>query len=271
MSAVPRSAVAYLSVVKAELRTVAHFRANLLAWILYSPLQLAIIYLLWSIVYRDTEQVGAFEFLDMIGYYLVVHFLRKVIEPVQTVNYEVWKEINEGRLDIYLARPLNFGLFVFFRSLGKPLVELALGLPFLVLFSLLLGVPLQRDPAVVGAFLSSVLAGYLILYLIQFLIGSMTFWFERIFGLRDLIFSVFMLFSGQLIPVSVLPAWVGTVSRYLPFEGIYFIPASVWAEPRVGGAVLALLGQQLLWIGVLTFAAVAVWSRGVARYASQGG
>lgn len=261
----------YLGVLRTRLASLSHFRANVVAWILYSPIQLGIIYLLWRIIYRGTESVGGFRFEDMILYYLVVHFLRKIIEPVQSVNYEVWNDINKGNLDVYLARPVSFGPFVFFRSLGAPLIEIAVGLPFFLVFSWLLGLPLQTDPLLLAAFLGSVLAGFTILFLIQFLIGSLTFWFERIFGIRDMIFSVFILFSGQLIPISVLPPWLVTASKFLPFEGIYFVPGTIYAQGVLGPDVAMYLLRQLLWIGVLWAAAATVWTRGLARYASQGG
>jgi ABC-2 type transport system permease protein len=261
----------YFGVLRTRLKALSHFRANVIAWILYSPIQLGIIFLLWRIIYHGTNKVGSFRFEDMMLYYLVVHFLRRIVEPVQTVNYEVWTDINQGNLDAYLARPVAYGPFVFFRSLGAPLVEIAVGLPFFLLFSWLLGLPVQRDPRLLVVFFASALAGFVILFLIQFIIGSLTFWFERIFGIRDMIFSVFMLFSGQLIPISVLPKPLVAVSRYLPFEGIYFVPGTIYAQGALGPDVAGYLLRQLIWIALLWACAAQVWTRGIARYASQGG
>jgi len=261
----------YLGVLLTRMKSAAHFRANVIAWVLYSPLQIAIIYLLWKIIYGTTREVGGLRFNEMILYYLVVHFLGRAMLPLQTVNYEVWSEINKGKLDIYLARPLGFGPFVFFRSLGAPTLEICLGVPFFLLFSVLLRLPIQTDPLVLAAFFLSGLLGAVVLFMIQFLIGSLTFWVEKIFGIRDLMVSLFMLFSGQLIPISALPPLVVRLSRLLPFESIFFVPAMIYrgALPHLDAAALML--QQAIWIAVLWAAAAAVWKRGVARYASQGG
>lgn len=261
----------YLSVLRTRILSVSHFRANVLAWVLYSPLQVAVIYLLWKIVYRNTDQVGELGFRDMVLYYLVVHFLSRAMGSLQAVNYEVWTEINKGKLDIYLARPIRFGPFLFFRSLGNPTVEIALGLPFFLLFSFLLSLPIQSDPWVLAAFFTSGFLGAVILFLIQFIVGCLTFWMERIFSIRDVVASLFLLFSGQLIPISVLPPWVAGLSRVLPFESVFFVPATIYARPAVDAGVAALLAQQGIWILLLLAAASAVWSRGLARYASQGG
>lgn len=261
---------AYLGIVKASASEVSHFRANLIAWILYSPLQLGILYLVWGIVYRKTDAVGSFGFRDMMLYYLVVHFLRRLFEPLMTINFEVWKEINEGRLDVYLARPIHYATFTFCRSLGAPLVEVLVGVPFFLIFAWALGVPVATDPAVLALFAASAAAGYVILFFVQFLIGSLTFWMERIFGVRDLVFSVFLLFSGQMIPISVLPEWVARISAYLPFESIFFVPARIYGEAHAVDAGGGLF-RQLVWVLALWALATAVWSRGVDRYASQGG
>ena len=258
------------SVLRTQIKSVAHFRANLLAWILYGPLQIGIIFLLWKIIYQQTSQVGEFRFHDMVLYYLLVYFLRRVLEPVQTVNFEVWTEINKGKLDSYLARPMSFGTFMAGKALATPLIEVAMGVPFFLAFALLMGLPVQTDPLTLTAFASSVLGAFLILFLIQFIIGSLTFWMERIFGLRDMIFSVFILFSGQLIPLSVLPSWVGEVSRYLPFQYVYYVPAQIYRG--VGAVPISeVLLHQLAWIAGLSSLAAVLWGRGVARYASQGG
>ncbi len=261
----------YFGVLRTRLKSFTHFRANVIAWVLYSPIQVAIIFTLWRIIYRGIDQVGSFRFKDMILYYLIVHFLRRIMEPVQTVNYEVWNDINQGTLDVYLVRPISFGPFVFFRSLGAPVMEIAVGLPFFLVFSRLLGLPIQHDPRLLAVFFSSVLAGFVILFLVQFLIGTLTFWFERIFGIRDMIFSIFMLFSGQLLPISVLPKSLVTISHYLPFEGIYFVPGMIYSRGELGPDVGVYLARQLVWIVLLSAGAMVVWTRGIRRYASQGG
>jgi len=261
----------YGGVLVTRMKSAAHFRANVIAWVLYSPLQVAVIYLLWKVIYGTTHEVGGLRFQEMVLYYLVVHFLGRAMLPLQAVNYEVWSEINKGKLDVYLARPLGFGPFVFFRSLGAPTLEICLGVPFFLLFSVLLRLPIQTDPVVLAAFFFSGLLGAVVLFLIQFLIGTMTFWMERIFGVRDLVVSLFMLFSGQLIPISALPAPVARISRHLPFESIFFVPAMIYRRPQPDLEIAALIAQQAIWAAVLWVAAAAVWTRGVARYASQGG
>ncbi len=253
------------------MKTLAHFRANVVAWIFYSPLQIAVVYLVWTIVFQSTDRVGQFAFRDILLYYLIVHFLDKILDPVLEVNYQVWEEINEGRLDIYMVRPINFTVFMFFKSLGIPIIELMIGIPFFLVFALVLNLPLQTDPAVLLCFFGSVAMGFLILYLVQLIIGTLTFWMEGIFGIRDIIFSVFMLFSGQLIPISVLPDWIVGVSACLPFEGIYFMPATIFAQTSVNATVIFFLAKQAAWVAVLATAAAVLWQRGNLRYASQGG
>lgn len=262
---------AYLAVYRTQLKTLLHFKTNLLAWVIYSPLQMAVIYLLWKVIYSQTDTVKDFTFEDMIRYYLIVHLLNRTFGSVLEINYRVWVDINKGKLDIYLARPLNFGLFTLFKAMGKPSIEWVIGIPFFIFFCIVLSIPLQINPWVLASFLLSVFAGFGILFLIQFMIGSLAFWTERIFGIRDIIFSIFMLFSGQLIPVSVLPKWIQAASQYLPFEGIFYMPATIYAQPQVNPLILFFLIKQFVWVCVLTLMCIAVWQRGSTRYASQGG
>lgn len=261
----------YLAALRGQLRGAAHFRVNLVAWIFEGPLHIGVLYLLWRIVYARTASVGGLDFKGMIGYFVVVYLLRRIFSSAETINYEVWSDINKGKLDSYLVMPIRFGWFKFFGSLASPLVEIAVGIPFFLVLSRVLGLPLQRAPGVLAAFLLSLPAAFGLLFLIQFLIGSLTFWTERIFGIRDILYSLYMLFSGQLIPLSALPPFARGLARCLPFAGIYSTPALLYAQPRLSGEVALLLGQQLAWLALLGALATALWSRGVARYASQGG
>ena len=261
----------YLSAFQGQLRSATHFRTNLLAWSLESPLYLAVLLLLWRAVYAATDRVGGLGLQEMIGYVLVVYVLRRVFSSVETVNYEVWTEINRGRLDAFLVRPLHFGWFKLASALAAPVMELAMGLPFFIAASLVLGVAPQREPRLLAAFLLSAVLAFLTLFLVQFLIGTLTFWTERIFGFRDILYSVFMLFSGQLIPITALPEWARGISRFLPFSGIYFTPATLYAAPSFSSDAARLLVAQVLWLALLALLAWTSWSRGVGRYASQGG
>jgi ABC-2 type transport system permease protein len=261
----------YLAALRGGLASAVHFRANFVAWLLEGPLHVAILFLLWRTIYRVTARIGGLDFSEMMGYFLVVYLLRRVFSAGEVVNFQVWSDINQGKLDAYLVRPIRFGWFKFAGTLASPLVELVVGVPFFIAFSLWLGLPMLRNPLVLTAFLASLPAAFGLLFLIQFLIGSLTFWTERIFGFRDILYSVLMLFSGQLIPLSALPGWAGELSRWLPFAGIYYTPATIYAQPRLSPLVAELGVRQLAWLAVLGALAAVVWRRGLARYTSHGG
>ncbi len=120
------------------------------------------------------------------------------------------------------------------------------------------------------AFVLSLLLGVVTLFTIQFAIGAMTFWFERIFGIRDMLTSVIMLFSGQLIPVQLLPGPLRQLSVYMPFECIFANPVNVFRSTSLDQSGPFLL-RQVIWVALLGLAATYMWRRGIARYDSQGG
>lgn len=77
---------------------------------------------------------------------------------------------------------------------------------------------------------------------------------------------VFVL-GGMLIPLEVLPGWLETTTRYLPFRAMAYAPArlaSGHVEPQ-------LLLEQVGWLAVLAVVAAAVFGAGERRLQVVGG
>ncbi len=257
----------YLSLYLLELKSILHFRMNLYSWLLSQPLQIVIIYWIWSGVFSFTDSFVGMSLNEVLAYYFIIHFITCVLSSAFSVNYLVWNDINEGDLDRYICRPINYLSAMTFKSLAEPTVELVIAIPTLV-FSLFF-VGFVTSIASAFAFTFSLILALLIVLEIQKLIGLMTFLFEKIFAIRDIIFSVFMLMSGQLIPIVALPDWIKVVSTYLPFEAVYHIPTMILMDDTV--ILSNLIIKQILWFIFLKLVVQLSWQRGIHRYASQGG
>jgi ABC-2 type transport system permease protein len=113
--------------------------------------------------------------------------------------------------------------------------------------------------------------GVVVLFLIQFMIATMGFWLEAIFGFRDIIVTIDSLFAGRMIPLSALPGLIATISQWLPFQFTLYVPVAIYMGKFSSAGLFGALGLEALWIAVLFGASRLLWRRGLVKYASQGG
>lgn len=78
-------------------------------------------------------------------------------------------------------------------------------------------------------------------------------------------------FSGALVPLAFFPGWLEKLSLLLPFQGIVYIPASIYLGRLEGLQALQSVGLQLLWIIVLWLGARLMWNWAVRQVTINGG
>jgi len=261
----------YVSQGLVRLSTLKEYAANFFGRLLLLPVEVAIVALVWQVIYAFTGPLGRFPLEDMIAYQLLVYAVSRGTWPVGTINYRVWQDIRQGKLDIYLARPIDYQLSRMAGELGEASFRSVLHLLTFVVTCAVLGLPILADPLLWSAFLLSVAGGFVLRFLIQFMIATMAFWTEAIFGVRDIVVEIESLLSGRYIPVSLMPGLVRSIASALPFQFTLFLPISIYLGHYTRLETLWMLGWQAFWVAGLLFLSRLLWRRGLARYEAQGG
>jgi len=248
------------------------FRLNFAAWLVFPPLHIFVLYLVWRAIFAYISSLGGLGFDQVLFYYLGVYFIARIIHPVLTVNYIVWEDINRGRIDVFLSRPVSYLLALFSTRSSYVFQELVVSTLYFTGCVLIIQIPRPGALNIIF-FLVALANGFLVAFLIQFLIGTMTFWTGKIFGLRDIVVTVSMLLSGQLVPVMLLPEPIGLLSKVMPFQSVFAVPLSVllWRGPFDLAFFVGTYLIQGLWIVSLATISRILWLRGLRRYMSFGG
>jgi ABC-2 type transport system permease protein len=150
-------------------------------------------------------------------------------------------------------------------------MRVVLRLVMFLLACLFLRLPLQADPLLWAAFFLSLAGGFVVKFLEQYMIASLAFWTEAIFGVRDVVVAVSQLLDGTLIPVSIMPGIVRAIASALPFQFILFVPAAIYLGQYTRLQALGMLALEAAWIGALLIGSRLLWRRGLARYEAWGG
>ena len=75
-------------------------------------------------------------------------------------------------------------------------------------------------------------------------------------------------FNGSLIPLDAFPAWFITLSDWLPFKYLMFLPIQAFLGRYTFDFPTIIIG--LIWLLILSTAAGLTWRRGLTQYEGQG-
>ena len=104
------------------------------------------------------------------------------------------------------------------------------------------------SPQAAVLFVVSFLAGWMVMSAVNYLVTILIIWTVDFLGLNFATVAVQQFFSGALIPLSLMPAWMFTITNFLPFRSIVFTPVYIYLGKLSGLEALGAIAQQVAWI-----------------------
>lgn len=249
----------------AHLKHHAVFLQNSLIRFLNVPAQVAALYFLWT--HLPASAARGLTPHDLLLYNILT-FLVRWLFSFRMVTEETERAIEEGTLVNNLVRPLPFSAFEFGRVLSRLLINLAalsvVLIPALLIFDAL------PSPGVIGSFAVLMLAGAVVQYQIYSLIGTLSFWIGRIFGIVYAFDLTLLLTAGTLLPLSIYPPAVAQVLLNLPFRFFAYTPVQALIHPGGNAWVVHELLGALGWIIGLGLLHAVLWQQGLKRFSGAG-
>ncbi|MBQ4067835.1 MAG: ABC-2 family transporter protein [Lachnospiraceae bacterium] len=182
------------------------------------------------------------------------------------------KRVNEGSICNEFLKPVNFVFRMFSENAGEGLFKVIFNFIPAVIFAIFY-TELCKPSGLLNVLLMllSVVLGYIILWLISFIVQTWTFWFLSVWGIIT-IKNVFVnILSGSMIPIWFMPSALRRIIAFTPFESIYFTPVRIYLGELSGMDILKGMGIQILWILILMLIANLFWKKGVKKLVIQGG
>jgi ABC-2 type transport system permease protein len=106
---------------------------------------------------------------------------------------------------------------------------------------------------------------------IRYLVTLTAFWLLDAAGPAAIAMLAGTFLSGLLIPLVLLPGWLGTVARSTPWAATIQSPSDIWLGVYDGAGVLAILGLQVFWAVLLLLTGRRLTERARRRVVVQGG
>ncbi|MFK7602179.1 ABC-2 family transporter protein [Deinococcus sp. SM5_A1] len=249
----------------AHLKHHAIFLQNSLIRLINVPAQVAALYFLWLTL--GTNTLGGFSPQALLIYNLLT-FLVRWLFNFRQVAEDTERAIHEGLLVNNLVRPLPFSAFQFGKVLSKLAVNILALL--LVLIPTLIVIGQVPSASSLSGFVALLLIGAVVQYQLYAIIGLLSFWMGRIFGVVYAFDLTLLLSAGTLLPLTVFPSQVASVLLALPFRFFAYSPV----QALIGNNSGLWLARELLgaagWALALAALHALLWQRGVKQYAGAG-
>lgn len=181
-------------------------------------------------------------------------------------------KIHDGSISNEFLKPVSFILRLLSENIGEGMFKIIFNfLPALVITLLYTKLCPPKSILHLLVMMLSVGLGYLILWLISFIVQTWSFWLFSVWGIITIKNVFVRVLSGTLLPLWFMPDILRNTMKYTPFESIYFTPVQIYLGQLQGTEILYKMLTQVIWIAILFLIAEAFWKRGTKKLVIQGG
>ncbi|MGA3170548.1 MAG: ABC-2 family transporter protein [Chthoniobacteraceae bacterium] len=249
------------------------YRWNFLIRSMVGLVPLAGTVLIWRAIFHERgSDVAGYDYRDMVWYFLLTVLVDNLITPTED-EWQIAADIRDGQINSFLIKPMNylgyrFTLFASYRLLYT-LVTLA---PVAVLVWYFRGVVALPDSALTWLLTAiSLLMAGLIQFFIAYSLAMLAFWILEISTVVFIFYSFEYFLSGHMFPLDIMPGWLQSTLRVLPFTYELFFPISIFLGKTSGAQMWTGLAIQTGWLLLAWLAARAMFRRGVHHHQAVGG
>jgi ABC-2 type transport system permease protein len=246
------------------------YRANLMMYLFYWLVSPIVYLAVWTTVARTQGNVSGLTANDFTTYYLILLVVDQLTSDI-TIHILAYK-IQDGTLSGELIRPVHPILTntlmnnIAFKALTF-IIFIPIWLVFVWLFqpdfsavtltSILLAVP-------------AVILGFAINFLLGAALTCLAFWTTRVYSLTEFYYAIAILFSGQFVPLQLMPEVVQRIAQYLPFQLFLYFPIQIIQGNLSGDLIGRNYFLAAVWLVISFGLFQVVWREGVKRFSAVG-
>jgi ABC-2 type transport system permease protein len=246
------------------------YRANLLMYLLYwfvSP----IVYLaVWTTIANSKGDVNGLTAQDFVTYYLILLIVDQLTSNI-TIHIFAYK-IQDGTLSGELIRPIHPLLT---STLTNNIAFKALSFIVFIPIWLILALVFKPDLSSVTlqtilTAIPAILLGFGINFFLSALITCLAFWTTRVYSLMEFYFALSTLFSGQFVPLVLMPPIIQRLAEFLPFQYFIYFPIQLILGRVPPEMMLERFALGMAWLAISATLFWITWREGVKRFSAVG-
>ena len=246
------------------------YRFNFIVDVFVQPiLTVGIEVLLWLAIFKtaETAQIGGFSKDSYLAYAVWAPFLGRITISWMYESMMV-EEVASGSINTILSRPLSFFEYYLSQMMGYKVVTTFFSLMVPIAASVFFDLPIYFDRLLPGLLL--VVYYLLLVHTLSFIISTLGFFLTRVRSFTLVKNLTLWLFSGELVPIDLMPVALQKFFLMLPFSSGVYIPLAY----ITGRAEIDLLfqGFKNVSIGLIIAGTFSYffWRRGLQEYTGTG-
>ena len=245
------------------------YRLEFFMGILNTVITIVVYLCIYKALYGDMQEVDGITFSMVATHFVISLGLSAAFEYNEMFLQD---KVHDGSITNEFLKPVNFIFRLLSENVGEGLFKVIFNfIPAVIitLFYVKLCPPASTLHLII--MLVSVVLGYLILWLIGFIVQTWSFWLFSVWGIMTIKNVIVKILSGTLLPLWFMPQTLKNVIAFTPFESIYFTPIQIYLGEISGMELFIKLINQIIWIVILWLVAQVFWKKGIKKLVVQGG
>lgn len=260
----------YVSMAKVSMQNTLAYRFNYFISLTASFIFILSMFYLWKAIYAGRTELAGYSWEEM-KTYLFITFLSTAMLSWYSET-RISGKILDGSVAMDLLKPLDFQKARMAETIGTSIIEGWVAAAMITVFIVLYAGILLPEHLLNGIlFVISLFISLFIKFGIVYISSLLCFWTTSSIGIAWGRAAITNLLSGALIPLTFFPGWLEATAQLLPFQGIVYIPTSIYLGRSEGAEALQLIGLQLFWVIVLWATGKLMWNWAVRQVTIHGG
>jgi ABC-2 type transport system permease protein len=242
------------------------YRAQSVLWMITGTVPL-----IMMMIWLELAAGGSIKGYDATTFaqYFMFMFLARQSTPTWVI-YLLDRGVKHGELSPLLLRPMHpvwnyatmhWGEMLVRLPIIVPLAGLGLAVADAWSMTLLINLPL---------FVAGLMLAWIVNFMMHLVVGLIAFWSDNALGYDMMIFSLYTMLGGVVVPIELFPEVVQRTLAWTPFPYILDFPVRAAIGRIAGVELIAGFGIQLLWCGALLAVFAIGWRVSLKRFSAAG-
>ncbi|MBT3940450.1 hypothetical protein HOD83_02275 [Candidatus Woesearchaeota archaeon] len=245
------------------------YRLDSFIWMLLVPAFFLVEYFLWRAIFSVSTQeiIRGFTFSGIVIYFFLSHIVQAVTSC--RVDSEISRSVKNGKFIKHLVRPINFLTYSFIRNCWRAVFRVKF-LPILLIIGYFTIPSFEYTSLNLLFFIITVIFAITIRFSFTFLFGLISFWTKEYWGIKSIRQGIHMFFAGSVIPLTFFPSSLQTISKYMPFQYMLYVPIQTFLGTYSTVEVMNLILVQVIWTAAFFGMSLLVWKKAHTRFMGVG-
>jgi ABC-2 type transport system permease protein len=246
------------------------YRANLLMYLLYYLVSPIVYLAVWITIAHSQGTVGGLNANDFVVYYLTLLIVDQITSDI-TIHVLAYK-IQDGTLSSELLYPIHPILtHTLVNNIAFKAISFIVLIPVWLVLCFLFR-PDYSSVTLASALLTvpAILLGFATSFLLGAAVTCLAFWTTRVYAVGEFYFALITLFSGQFVPLQLMPRVIQDIAGFLPFQMFKYVPIQIFLNKLSPADILRDYAVGAAWFVIALLIFNWIWREGVKRFSAVG-